>query len=93
MTFAADTADLLLSVTPPRVPSNFLTRSRLSSGSEELRDRRVIVIEAPAGFGKTSLLAQWRREFQAEGMVVAWLSARELDEPQRLVRGLILAYR
>ena len=93
MTFAADTADLLLSVTPPRVPSNLLTRSRLSPGSEELRDRRVIVMEAPAGFGKTSLLAQWRREFQAEGMVVAWLSARELDEPQRLVRGLIWAYR
>src|SRR5271165_4095098 len=93
MTFASNTADLLLSVTPPRVPSNFLTRSRLSSRSEEMHDRPVIIVEAPAGFGKTSLLAQWRREFQADGAVVTWLSAQEGDVPRRLVHGLTLAYR
>ena len=41
-----------------------------------LRDRPVILVQAPAGFGKTSLLAQWRREHLAHGRVVAWLSAQ-----------------
>jgi LuxR family maltose regulon positive regulatory protein len=58
-----------------------------------LRDRPAIVVQAPAGFGKTSLLAQWRREHLAHGAVVGWLSVQEDDEPQRLVQGLVLALR
>ena len=58
--FASD--DLLLKVTPPRVPSQQLARPRLQIDQEELRDRPVILVHAPAGFGKTSLMAQWRRE-------------------------------
>ena len=85
--------DLMLKVTPPRVPRHLVTRTRLLSGDERLRDYPVVVVQAPAGFGKTSLLAQWRREHLAHGAVVAWLLAQPKDNPQRLVRSLALAVR
>lgn len=85
--------DLLLKVTPPRVPRNLVSRERLKADSPHLLDRPVILVQAPGGFGKTSLLAQWRREHLAHGAVVAWLSAQARDDPRRLVQGLALAVR
>ena len=61
-TLAGVADDLLLKVTPPRVPRHQIARPRLESGHERLRDHPVILVQAPAGYGKTSLLAQWRRE-------------------------------
>jgi LuxR family maltose regulon positive regulatory protein len=90
---AGPTDDLLLRVTAPRVPPDLFARPRLLSSAELLRDRPVILVQAPGGFGKTSLLAQWRREHLAHGTVVAWLSAQPADEPQRLVHGLVQAFR
>lgn len=85
--------DLLLKVTPPRVPRHLVTRPRLLSGDPRWREQAVILVQAPAGFGKTSLLAQWRREHLAHGAVVAWLLAQPQDDPQRLVQALTLAVR
>ncbi|MDE1948808.1 MAG: hypothetical protein KGL43_19210 [Burkholderiales bacterium] len=50
-----------------------MARSRLHAADD--RWCAVVVVQAPAGFGKTSLLAQWRREHLARGGVVACLSA------------------
>jgi LuxR family maltose regulon positive regulatory protein len=86
-------AGLILKVTPPRAPRNLLARRRLASEDAQLRDRPLIALQAPAGFGKTSLLAQWRREQLARGAVVAWLSAHASDDARRLVQGLVLAVR
>jgi LuxR family transcriptional regulator, maltose regulon positive regulatory protein len=72
-TDAGPADDLLLKVTPPRVPRHLVIRSRLLSGNESLRDHPVILVQAPAGFGKTSLLAQWRREPGSPG---GWRNAR-----------------
>jgi len=85
--------DLLLKVTPPRVPRHQVARPRLQSDHEDLRDHPVILVQAPAGFGKTSLLAQWRREHLAHGRVVAWVSAQALDDTARFVQALALAVR
>ena len=52
-----------------------------------------MLVQAPAGFGKTSLLSQWRREAQAHGKVVAWVSAQPQDDPRRFVQALALAVR
>ena len=52
-----------------------------------------MVVQAPAGFGKTSLLAQWRREFLSVGAAVAWVSAQTRDDPLRLVQSMALAVR
>lgn len=45
-------------------------------------EARVIVIKAPAGFGKTTLAADWSHRLKAGGARVAWLRASdELNEP------------
>ena len=85
--------DLLLRVTPPRVPRHQVARPRLQSDDPQLRDFPVIVVQAGAGFGKTSLLAQWRREHLARGTVVAWLSAQAQDHVPRFVQSLALSVR
>jgi LuxR family maltose regulon positive regulatory protein len=85
--------DLLLKVTPPRVPRHLVARERLLSTNERVLGHPVVLVQAPAGFGKTSLLAQWRREHLARGTVVAWLSAQAQDDPVRLVQALALAVR
>ena len=84
---------LLLKVTAPRVPRHQVVRERLQANGEAFRDRSVILVQAPGGYGKTSLLAQWRREHLGHGAVVAWLSVEADDDPQRLVQGLVLAVR
>jgi LuxR family maltose regulon positive regulatory protein len=40
--------------------------------------RRCIVLRAPAGFGKSSLLLTWQRELVAAGIDIAWLRLGEL---------------
>ncbi|HSV61269.1 MAG TPA: AAA family ATPase [Variovorax sp.] len=85
--------DLLLKVAPPRVPRHLVSRARLLSAEATFRDLPAILVQAPAGFGKTSLLAQWRLEHLARGSVVAWLSSQPQDDPQRLAQSLALAVR
>ncbi|MGZ5758639.1 MAG: AAA family ATPase [Caldimonas sp.] len=84
--------DLALKVTAPRVPRHHVARARLRSDNERF-DKPIVLVQAPGGFGKTSLLAQWRREHLARGSVVAWLSAQRQDDPTRLVQALALAVR
>jgi len=86
-------SELALKTTPPRAPRHLLVRSRLHLDSEALRDRPVIVVQAPPGYGKTLLLAQWRREYLAHGAAVAWVSADAHDDPHRFLQCLVLAVR
>ena len=46
--------------------------------------RRVTVLKAPAGFGKTTLLAECCRSLREDGVQTAWLSLDECDEPALL---------
>ncbi len=43
------------------------------------------------GYGKTSLLLQWRREALESGAIVAWLTLDEHDDAASFVRGLEVA--
>src|SRR5690349_3893737 len=61
---APRTSDLLLKVTPPRLPRNVIARVGLG-GDAALREPPIVVVQAPAGFGKTSVLAQLRRDHLA----------------------------
>jgi LuxR family transcriptional regulator, maltose regulon positive regulatory protein len=95
MTVASGSPDprLVLKITPPRIPRTVLERPRLSSTRPEFADKAVIVLQAPAGSGKTSLLAQWRKEALQSGAVVAWLTLDRDDNDNRLIMGLAAAVR
>lgn len=84
---------LVLKTMPPRPPRHQLVRSRLSLADARFRERSVIVVQAPPGFGKTSLLGQWRREYLARGAAVAWVTADPGDDLQRFLHCLVQAVR
>lgn len=86
-------AGLVLKVTPPRLQRDLLGRPRLLLGAGRFRDVPAVLIQAPGGYGKTSLLAQWRRECLGNGAIVLWLTAGPADDPASLLRSLILAFR
>ena len=48
----------------------------------------MLLLEAPAGFGKTALLAQWRRQWLQRGVSVAWLALDERDEGMRFISAI-----
>ena len=54
--------------------------------------RRVTVLKAPGGFGKTVLLAECFRNLRAAGTVVAWLTLDAEDTPQELEFYLLCAF-
>jgi LuxR family maltose regulon positive regulatory protein len=84
---------LLLKIVPPSLPAHLVPRERLSCQGTRWRDAPFALVQAPPGFGKTMLLAQWRREHLAAGRVVAWLSAQPQHTPARLVQALALSVR
>ena len=90
---SAASTDLLLKVTPPRAPREAIARAALAGSERALGEHPVVLVQAPAGFGKTLLLAQWRREHLSHGAAVAWLLGQPEDSPARFVQALALSVR
>jgi serine/threonine-protein kinase PknK len=59
---------------PPTPVHSLVTRARLIDLLRAGGRRRLILIHGPAGFGKTTLAAQWRDVLVDEGVTVAWLT-------------------
>ena len=74
----------------PVLLPGLVKRNALLAQLDRVLDRRLAVISAPAGFGKTTLLSQWCQTARAQGVDIAWLSlgARE-NEPGRLIDYII----
>ena len=79
----------------PRPRPGLVVRARLVNWLHQNYGRRLILISASAGFGKTSILAQWFAQLQsvaAPVCKVAWLSLDERDnDPTRFLTYLITA--
>lgn len=71
---------ILTKFVPPRSSILLLQRPRLLKRLDQVRLRRLAVVCAGAGFGKTTLLAQWHRQLIDQGERVAWLSLDEDDD-------------
>ncbi|BAL27443.1 LuxR C-terminal-related transcriptional regulator [Azoarcus sp. KH32C] len=93
MTTETADAEFVLKSTPPRVTRDQLLRARLGWDVEDLRNKTIVEVVAPAGFGKTSLLGQWRREALNLGALVAWLTLDERDDVARFSGGLAYSMR
>lgn len=84
---------LALKATPPKAIKGFQGRKRLAFDRVESMGGAAVALLAPAGFGKTAQLVQWRREALGRGSLAFWFTADERDEPHRFVQGLTYAAR
>lgn len=75
----------------PEPPGDYMRRDRLMQQCMPT-SRRLTLLVAPAGFGKTTLLAACCRQAVADGVPVAWLAADGEDDASELDRCLALAF-
>ncbi|MFL8990431.1 LuxR C-terminal-related transcriptional regulator [Pseudomonas sp. QLc11A] len=59
---------------PPRLSAQNVVREDLGTQLHQTHNSKVSIICGGAGFGKTTLLAQWRLDLIKEGATVCWLS-------------------
>ena len=84
-----DSSITLSRIRPPELPANFLSRRHLF----ELIDGRApgyTMVVAPAGYGKTSLIAEWAKQSKKK---VVWYTMSETDSSIGIAEYLISAIR
>jgi LuxR family transcriptional regulator, maltose regulon positive regulatory protein len=88
---SADRNDLLITkLTIPRARRDRVARSRLLEQLDQGIAHELTLVSAPAGFGKTTLLADWATTAKC---LVAWLSLDPQDnDPVRFWRYVIAAF-
>lgn len=59
---------------PPSNSASLVERPRLIAGLALVLTRKLALIHAPAGFGKTTLAAQWRETLLEQGVTASWLT-------------------
>ena len=77
----------------PRTRPSLVARPRLCQALDRDAGRRLTLVSAPAGFGKTTLLAEWLQARSQQGPV-AWVSLDGSDnDPARFLSYLVTALR
>lgn len=64
---------------PPGVAGPLVPRARLHEWLTAAEHARLVLVRAPAGFGKTTLMLQWMHHLQAAETATAWLGLSEAD--------------
>ena len=73
----------------PVLPSSFVSRPDLVAALDRGEDRALTLVCAPAGYGKTLLVADWVRR---QDVACAWVALEEEDDdPQRLWTAILSA--
>src|SRR5215510_6216774 len=84
---------LPLKLTPPPPRDGVLLRPDLQALLSEVRLHPITLVVAPAGYGKTTLLAQWVQELSRTGAPVGWLTLdRGERDPAMFLAYLIRAF-
>lgn len=65
---------------PPRGARRLMAREPLIARLQEARRQRCVIVQGPAGSGKTSTLVAWRQALLALDFDVAWLSLAPEDD-------------
>lgn len=86
-----DVTFALTKIKPPRNRPGLVHRPRLDAALDEgVRSKRLVLVCAAAGFGKTALLARCVGQFDAS-TALAWISVDEDDDLIRFADGLVAA--
>src|SRR5271156_1690832 len=64
---------------PPVPTRSLVARNRLFDVLRAGGRRRLVLVHAPSGFGKSTLAAQWREELSRDGVGVGWLTIDDDD--------------
>jgi ATP/maltotriose-dependent transcriptional regulator MalT len=64
---------------PPVPTQSLVARNRLLDVLRAGGRRRLVLVHAPSGFGKSTLAAQWREELARDGVAVGWLTIDDDD--------------
>lgn len=81
-------------VRPPEARPKLVARPRLTERLNREAGRRLTLLCAPAGFGKTTLINEWLESRAPAGPSVAWVSLDEGDnDPARFLSYLVAALR
>ena len=75
----------------PQALPDLVPRPRLSKQLEQGRRRKLTLISAPAGFGKTTLLSEWRAIYSGSERPVGWVSLDEGDNDPVLFFSYLIA--
>ena len=77
---------------PSQARPKLVARPRLIKRLDPEAGRRLTLVSAPAGFGKTTALGKWAKDQMDKGRPVAWLSLDEDDnDPARFLAYLVAA--
>ena len=77
-------------VIAPEPPAGYLRRGVLLARLEGVLERRLTILRAPSGFGKTTVLADIARDMRERGVLVAWVSL-DADDTPKLFGGYLAA--
>jgi LuxR family maltose regulon positive regulatory protein len=85
-------ARLAAKLSPPSASGSEVPRGALCDLVEQAPGARVVLVRAPAGFGKTTALLQARDRLRARGIATGWLTLDAADnDPSRFVACLAQA--
>ncbi len=70
---------LLSKLTPPVGGRSLIPRTRLIDWLQSAEHAKLVMLRAPAGFGKTTLMVQWLIHLRDQGVPAAWLTLDESD--------------
>jgi LuxR family maltose regulon positive regulatory protein len=83
---------ILTKIAPAARSGRQVARASQPAWLEAVASRRLTLVHAPAGYGKTSLLVQWHRLLAERGTRVAWLTLEEDEsDVQRFAEYLVAA--
>jgi LuxR family maltose regulon positive regulatory protein len=76
----------------PAPRRDLVQRPRLMDRLGMVEHPRLVLVSAPAGFGKTTVLSQWLADTAGADGKVAWLSLDQADNrPRRFLEHLVAA--
>jgi LuxR family maltose regulon positive regulatory protein len=83
---------ILTKIAPAARTAQQVARASQPAWLDAVMSRRLTLVHAPAGYGKTSLLVQWHRLLEERGIRVAWLTLEEDEsDVQRFAEYLVAA--
>lgn len=78
-------------LTPPRENQAAVSRSVLADAVCSAHATRLVLVRAPAGFGKTTVMLECERKFEQMGVPTAWVTLDRSDNDLSRFLGVMLA--